>query len=212
MNPSDPREQLFAAQDWYASLLANVRDDQLGAPTPCGDFDVRLLVAHVSSVLEKIVSFAINGRPPTDDETLREQEHAAVLEALACQVVDGHTPAARSQAASEWTAQGRAAWTDEVLDKDITVGWGPILPGRVVASIYLMEVLSHAWDLAVATGQPSEAPAEVAEAGLAAAQQALPASPRGVEHGIPFGAVVESAPGAGPTERMANWTGRSRPA
>jgi hypothetical protein len=29
--------------------------------------------------------------------------------------------------------------------------------------------------------------------------------------GIPFDTVVESAPGAGPTERLANWSGHRRP-
>ena len=84
-----------------------------------------------------------------------------------------------------------------------------MLPGRVVTAIYLMEVLSHAWDLATATGQPSEAPGGLGHAGLAAARAGLPAEPRGIEHGIPFGPVVESAPDAGPTEQMVNWTGRA---
>ncbi|WP_052466055.1 DinB family protein [Mobilicoccus massiliensis] len=71
-----------------------------------------------------------------------------------------------------------------------------------------MEVLAHGWDLTVGTGQSGEAPAEVAEAGLRAAQAGLPAQPRGMEHGMPFDPVVEPAADAGPTERLANWTGR----
>ena len=89
------------------------------------------------------------------------------------------------------TSRAREVWTDAVLDTPIQLGWGPVLPGRVVTAIYLMEVLSHAWDLATATGQPSEAPGGLGHAGLVAARAGLPAEPRGIEHGIPFGPVVE---------------------
>ncbi|GMA41450.1 hypothetical protein GCM10025883_34950 [Mobilicoccus caccae] len=71
-----------------------------------------------------------------------------------------------------------------------------------------MEVLAHGWDLATAAGLPAEAPAEIAEAGLAAARATLPAEPRGMANGVPFDAVVEPAADAGPTERLANWLGR----
>jgi len=42
---------------------------------------------------------------------------------------------------------------------------------------------------------------------LAVMTQTLLAEPRGVPN-IPFDPVVESAPGAGPAERLANWAGR----
>jgi hypothetical protein len=57
-------------------------------------------------------------------------------------------------------------------------------------------------------GQDAEADADTAVATLAAARTILPAAVRGGE--VPFAAVVESAPDAGPTERLANWAGRRR--
>jgi hypothetical protein len=57
-----------------------------------------------------------------------------------------------------------------------------------------------------ATGQDPEAdPALVAPA-YATMQRALPATGR---EGFPFDPPVEPAPDAGPTERLANWTGRA---
>ena len=66
----------------------------------------------------------------------------------------------------------------------------------------------HGWDLAVATGQHSEADPAIAEAGLAVGQQILPANFRGGP--VPFAEVVASTPDAGPTERLANWAGHRR--
>ena len=68
----------------------------------------------------------------------------------------------------------------------------------------------HGWDLAVATGQDSEADPELAEAVLAGRAAGRSRPSRAAGH-VPFAAVVESAPGAGPTERLANWSGRPRP-
>lgn len=68
----------------------------------------------------------------------------------------------------------------------------------------------HGWDLAVATGQPSEADADLASAALALAARTLPAEPRGGH--VPFAPVAEPSPDAGPTEQLANWSGHRRPA
>ncbi len=66
----------------------------------------------------------------------------------------------------------------------------------------------HGWDLAVATGQDAEADPGLAVAALAQARQILPAAIRGGD--VPFADVVEPAPDAGPTERLANWAGHRR--
>lgn len=206
----DVRRSLFAAQDWYAGLVADVTDDQLDRPTPCTEFDVRRLMSHMVAVFDKIVGLAADRVDPYAGS---QESPDQAIERLAADEIDGRTPAERSRALADRAARAREAWTDEALEADITLGWGPVMPGRVVTAIYLMEVLAHGWDLASATGLPGEAPSEVAQAGLAAARAGLPESPRGVEHGVPFGPVVASADDAGPTEQLANWTGRhTRPA
>lgn len=204
----DLRGPLFAAQEWVAALLEGVGPQQLSNPTPCTDYDVRELIAHLALVQDKITGFGTDHRDLYRDHSMSPEQLTAAAEALAVACVDDVAP-------DQWATQSRArtaaaveSWTDDVLDTPIQLGWGPILPGRIVAGIYLMEVLAHGWDLATATGQPSEAPHAVAQVGLLAAQQGLPEAPRGVEVGVPFGEVVPAAPDAGPTERLANWTGR----
>jgi uncharacterized protein (TIGR03086 family) len=96
-------------------------------------------------------------------------------------------------------------WSDDtILDRPVTVPWGSV-PGRAAIWGYLNETLVHGWDLAVATGQEAEADPDLAETVLAVVRRVIPAEPRGGH--MPFAAVVEPAPGAGPTERLANWSG-----
>lgn len=204
----DLRGPLFAAEEWVAELLQGVDPAQLRDPTPCAEFDVRQLITHLAMVQDKITGFGTDHRDIYLDPDRTPAELAAAREELAVRYVD-------EVAAQDWSSQSRdrtaaalAAWSDATLDTPIQLGWGPILPGRIVAGIYLMEILAHGWDLATATGQPSEAPQAVAEIGFLAAQQGLPEEPRGIEVGVPFGPVVPAADDAGPTERLANWTGR----
>lgn len=80
------------------------------------------------------------------------------------------------------------------------------VPGAVVLGVHLAENLTHGWDLATATGQDPEAEPGLVGPAYATMRQILP--PEGRE-GFPFDPPVEPAAGAGPTERLANWCGRS---
>jgi len=103
-------------------------------------------------------------------------------------------------------ATAMESWADGArLGAMIRGPWGTS-PGAVAIIIYVSEHLAHGWDLARATGQPSEADPEIATQVLAMMRQNLPAEPRGGP--IPFAPVVAPAADAGPTERLANWLGR----
>lgn len=205
----DLRAPLFAAQAWYADLVEKTDDTHLRAPTTCTEFDVRDLLTHMTTVFDKIVGLAADRRDPYADEDRVDEALARLRDRTAAERIDGVASADRAAWLRGRLEEARAAWTDDVLDAEITLGWGPTAPGRVVAAIYLVEVLAHGWDLAAGTGQSGEAPPEVAEAGLLATRTGLPEEPRGEENEVPFAAVVEPAPDAGPTERIANWTGRT---
>lgn len=186
---TDPRPLYREALAWTASLIDQVREDQLTASTPCTDFDVRTLLGHLVATVERARVIGEGAEPST-------------VPLVVAEIEDGdHAAAYRSAAARMWDV-----WSDDaLLDATVTAPWG-VAPGRAVMWGYINETLVHGWDLATATGRPAEARSELAETVLAVARQAIPAEPRGGH--IPFADVVEPLPGAGPTERLANWSGR----
>ena len=191
-NPTDPRPLYSNALNWAHGLIAAVQPDQLTAPTPCAEFDVRALLGHLVATIERA-------------RVIGEGGDVNAMPTVVLGVPDhGWADAQLAAAQKMWPA-----WEDDaLLDAPVTVPWGTV-PGREALFGYLSEMLVHGWDLAVATGQDPEADGDVAAAALAGAHQKVPAEPRGGR--IPFGPVVESQPDAGPTERLANWAGHTRP-
>ncbi|WP_072686849.1 TIGR03086 family metal-binding protein [Rhodococcus marinonascens] len=185
---TDPRPLYREALTWTTGLIAGIRPDQLTAATPCTEFDVRALLGHLVTTVEVARAIAEGGDPSTITDVV-----TGIPE-------DGFADAYRSAADRMFPT-----WTDAGLDTDVIAPWGTV-PGRVAIWVYINETLVHGWDLATATGQPPETRPELAESVLAVARHALPAEARGGQ--MPFAAVVEPLPTAGPTERLANWSGR----
>lgn len=183
---TDPRPAYAAATGWMIDLLAHVTDRQLGAPTPCTEFDVRGLIRHVVGTAMRAEVAAAGGdvlAVSTDSPEYSAADYAPVV------------------------ARAIEGWSDDgLLRTTIRVPWGEV-PGAGVLWGYVNETLVHGWDLAVATGQSAQADPEVAEAAMVFATRFIPAEIRGDAH-VPFGPVVQPRAGAGATERLANWTGR----
>ncbi|MBN9109088.1 MAG: TIGR03086 family protein [Pseudonocardia sp.] len=187
----DPRPLLHDAVDWVRGLVDGVAVERYGDPTPCDEFDVRTLLAHLAGIMGRAHA-AGTGTPPLERPALVTGISDDDLAAAVRQAIDALEP----------------LWhNDTMLDEMIDVPWGRV-PGRGVVWGYLNETLVHGWDLAVATGQDCEADPAAAEAALATFAGFLPAEPRGGP--VPFGPVVEPAADAGPTERLANWSGHAR--
>jgi uncharacterized protein (TIGR03086 family) len=188
---NDPRVIFSRAVAQTESIVAAVRPDQAGLPTPCADWDVRTLVSHMAG---GVIRIALVG------------EGADALQVPPFADLDG-------KSAGEWAAVYRAAgaraaaaWTDDAkLDALFSVPWGKV-PGRVAVAGYVREVLAHGWDLASATGQETELDPELGAYGLEVSRQSLPAAGR---EGIPFGAVVPAPADAGVYAQMAAWLGRT---
>ncbi|WP_420751856.1 TIGR03086 family metal-binding protein [Rhodococcus sp. O3] len=183
----DPRPLVRAAADRARRIVENVTPEHMTAPTPCPEFDVRTLVGHLVSTLERSAAVGAGGDPRTIPESLI--------------AADDEWPAALDTSLEHYWK----VWNDDaLLDKPVTAPWGTF-PGRIAVLVELDELIVHGWDLAVATGQEAEADPPLAEAALEVMRLALPASPR---DGLPFGPPVEPASDAGATERLANWLGR----
>jgi uncharacterized protein (TIGR03086 family) len=131
-------------------VMAGVRPDQFDAMTPCSEWKVRDLIEHMYGTVV-IIGAAAGGRPP--DEIQIGPDTAQQFEK------------ATAENLSVWRAPG-------ALDQTITGGAGT-MPGRAFAGINLLDIATHSWDLANATGQPAELPVDVATAAWEASQQVV---------------------------------------
>src|ERR1039457_629056 len=186
---TDPREIHRRAMAQTEAIVAAVQPGQLGLPTPCAEYDVRALLSHIVGGLNRIAIVGEGGdalaRPARADDVPGE----------------GWLDACRAA-----TQRARAAWADDVkLDVMVEVPWGKI-PGRFAVAGYIQEILTHGWDLAKATGQPTEGDPELAFFALAGAKRILPPEARGDD--VPSAPVVPVPPDAAPYAQLAAWLGR----
>lgn len=173
-----------------ARLVHGIRDDQLGAPTPCPDYTVADLLDHLGGLAVAFRDAATKDTPPGGAQP---QADGSNLE-------DGW----RDRIADDLDALA-AAWRDPAAYAGMTMA-GPVeMPGEVAALVALDEVVVHGWDLARATGQdyaPDEA-AVLASLGFAQSFEV----PEGVIDG-PFGPPVAVPADAPALDRLAGATGR----
>ncbi|WP_326653358.1 MULTISPECIES: TIGR03086 family metal-binding protein [unclassified Streptomyces] len=120
-----------------ARIARGVSADQLSAPTPCKEWDVRGLVNHLvlysshgleHRALRKQLPEELTGRDFTTDADWAEQYAAQLDRAV-------------------------AAWSDPaVWEGEVDLG-SAAMPAPVIASLITKELAVHGWDLARATGQ-----------------------------------------------------------
>ena len=147
-------EQLEQACGWTAKTVAGVGSADLTGPTPCAEWDLRTLLDHLVGGVEMFAT-AIGGSLPEDPSApyLARYERASgtLLASLA-----------------EPGAMERMA--------DLPIG---AVPGSALAGIALLDIAVHGWDVAAATGQPTDLPEPVAAAALAGARQSVGPQMRG---------------------------------
>ncbi|MEU1780142.1 MULTISPECIES: TIGR03086 family metal-binding protein [Streptomyces] len=185
----DPRPLYTRATDQVAALMARVKPEALGDATPCEEFDVRGLLAHL---VGGVRAGAERGRTDAD----------VALVAAEGVPDDGWLPAY-----DEARALFDEVWADDAkLDAPVSVPWGE-MPGRAyLASGCVLETVAHTWDLSTALGHPLPLDQELAEYALEWARRVLPAERRGGP--VPFGPVRPAPEGADAYARLAAWLGR----
>jgi len=126
-----------------------VKPEQLTAPTPCQDYDVRALVNHVLYWLP-VLELAARKQPiPTDRPAQGEQD-----------LTEGDW----RTLLAEWVQRLATAWADPAAWQGTTSMGGGEFPSSMAGSMTLVELVLHGWDLARATGQPFDCGDDVAEA------------------------------------------------
>ncbi len=155
---TDPRPILDRAIATGGAVIAGVQPDQLTAPTPCPEMDVRAMLCHLVGVLDRIAALG------NDDDPFS--------------VIETHAPA--DDWSDAWATSGRHAadaWSDDaVLERPMALPWIQGSGAEVLTS-YFSELTVHTWDLAAATGQQPHWDDTVVTAALEA-RQILPAENR----------------------------------
>ena len=172
-------------------VVDGVRPEQMGKPTPCSEWDVRALLAHLVGVNE-VFAAAVRGEDPTSTS------HEDLL---------GDDPSAAYRRSVE---EAEAAWaTPEALEQTLHLPFGH-MPAAFAIGIHFIDNLVHRWDLATATGQDHLLNTESAGLALQMCQQNFAALPpdqvRG--EGKPFGAEVAWDEEAPVHERLVAFLGR----
>jgi uncharacterized protein (TIGR03086 family) len=166
-------------------LVTAVGDDQWTRPTACADWDVRGVVNHLAHGNAKVAFWAGSGPAAPDGDYLGADPQGA----FAASVVS-----ARSVLA-----------TPGLFSRTVTTPLGDV-PGEFLVHMRVNEYLAHGWDLADATGQPTDLLPDLAEAALT--QWRARFGDRSRQPGGPFGAEVAAPPGATAADRLAAFLGR----
>jgi uncharacterized protein (TIGR03086 family) len=172
-------------------VVDGVRPEQMDEPTPCSEWDVRALLAHLVGVNE-VFAAAVRGEDPTS------MSHEDLL---------GDDP---SGAYRRSVDEAMAAWeSPAALEQTLHLPFGH-MPAAFAIGIHFIDNLVHRWDLATATGQDHLLNAESAGLALQMCQQNFAALPpdqaRG--EGKPFGPEVPWDDDAPLHERLVAFLGR----
>jgi uncharacterized protein (TIGR03086 family) len=186
---SDHLDLLARALDQTGELVSRVRPEQAGLPTPCRSFDVRALVDHVVHDLEQFTARAGGRDWEPHDRDLIGDDWAGAYRAAAGGLL------------AAWRAPG-------ALDRTVRQPFGEV-PAAWHVDQQLTDLAVHGWDLARATGQPTDLDPEVARLALAWGRENLKPQFRGDEAGgFSFGPEVPVAEDAPLYDRLAGLFGR----
>jgi uncharacterized protein (TIGR03086 family) len=177
----DPLAAHQRAQDTFAHVLANVTSDQLSLPTPCTEWNVKALVDHVIAGNQRVVVRAGGQVAPLPEE-LRAAHRAS------------------AKASQETFAEPQA------LTRSYELPIGGV-PGSAFIELRTSDLLVHAWDLARATGQPTDLDPELADYVLAFSKEMMGRPGlRGDDR--PYGEERACAAGRPAADRVAAFLGR----
>jgi uncharacterized protein (TIGR03086 family) len=173
--------------DKTADVVAGVDPSDWDKHTPCSEYTVKDLLAHMVGWSASFVGAAEGHKPDVDPTAYHASEKsAAEFRAAAGRIVAG------------WQANG--------IDRQVSLIGAGEMPGQMVFDMTLMEYLAHGWDLARGTDQTMPYTEEEAQAVLDLAHKHLGEQWRG--DGKPFGNVVDVPIEAPALERFAGYMGR----
>ena len=172
------------------TVIHSITPDQLGARTPCAEFDVRGLVNHLLFWGPSLVGAARKESvpPPAESEALVDLTRGDWRGA-----VDAHL----QKLVAAWGEP--AAWVGD------TFAGGPMeFPAVRIGGMVAIDLVVHGWDLARATGQELVVAEDIAEYVY---DEVAKGAELGREMGV-YGPEVAVPAGASTVDRIVGLTGR----
>jgi uncharacterized protein (TIGR03086 family) len=165
-----------------------VTPELLSSPTPCREWDLRMLLRHASESLAAIaegIETGCVGLDPAAEHGDLAADPARAFRDCAGRLLDA------------WTSPGHQRRVIEIA--------GCPLAASVMAGAAALEVSVHGWDISRACGQRQPIPRTLATGLLAIAPLLIPRADR---HPL-FAAPVAVPATAGPSDQLAAFLGRS---
>ena len=168
------------------ALIGGTTTDQLDLQTPCEEWKVRDLFAHLTGGATTFAAVVRGEEPPAE----------------VAPPADAIVPAACSAAIADIDEAFRSPGA---LDRIVATPFGE-MPGEVFARLLAFDMLMHTWDLATATDRRVDLPESVVAEVDGFARAAVTPDLRGPGT---FGPEVEPSAGASTLERLVAFSGRS---
>jgi uncharacterized protein (TIGR03086 family) len=163
-------------------VLADVRPDGLGRPTPCAGWTLGQLLAHMEDALDAFTEAAagqVEVEPVPETST-----RVDALREKACALLGA------------WTAARPVS--DQVGVRDLA------LDAPLLVATAALEITVHGWDVGQATGRRTRIPDDLARALLPLAQHVIDPADRGARFASPRSTSAEAASDV----QLLSWTGR----
>jgi uncharacterized protein (TIGR03086 family) len=175
-----------------AAVVEGITPEQFSDPTPCPDFDVATLRAHV---LGWTTYFGAALHDPEGKTTRPDPKTFPAPD----------DPAEAAQVVRAAAAEIASAVDDGVADRPVLMVEST-MPGEMLLRMVLWEYLAHGSDLAKSTNQPWNPPVAAVQDSLDFGPNMLTDEYRG--EGKDFGLVVPVPDDAPPLDRLLGFSGR----
>lgn len=176
------------------AIVATIGTDQLSLPTPCTEWDLGALLAHMT------VQHHGFARAVAGEHTELADWHPQPL---------GDDPVARyDEAADHVLASFRAPGATDGRAYLPEIRGGITLPVGTAMGFHFVDYVAHGWDVAATLGVPIEFDDEVLAAALVVARQ-VPDDEASRQPGMSFAPRVEASEGAGSLDLVLTALGRS---
>jgi uncharacterized protein (TIGR03086 family) len=186
--PADGARLVGPSISYALGAVLAVTPELLSRPTPCREWDLRMLLRHASESLAVLGEGIATGRVALDPTA-----------------EDGDLAADPVRAFRDRAWQLFGAWTSPGHQRQVVEIAGCPLAASVMAAAAALEVAVHGWDISRACGQRQPIPPALATGLLAVAPVLVPRTGR-----YPlFAAPVTVGATASPSDRLAAFLGRA---